>query len=310
MSITKDKLIECEKYLDENPEGENAVEIMKELLRSTSHVGIYCGRIKILEKLIKEDGYKQYSRCASGLAREEDYQWIDSHIGHKIQNNDVQVGDIISLTPDKTTYYHPASDTYYQVRHPWLVVYTDENLMYLHPIYNYKIDEPNRVYGYALRDWEKSGLDQSAIVNTSDQVAVSVSSADMKYGSITPYDAREFEKISTTAKVHPFVSEITVTNPSEYTCYEDFSDDDTCRLEVSRLEKLCDKVLLEEGESERADAVVSRFMNISAGLSSDNTRTRRVEDILTEMYEYDKKCLEEGRMTKEQFEWDWGEIDE
>ena len=51
-------------------------------------------------------------------------------------------------------------------------------------------------------------------------------------------------------------------------------------------------------------------MNISAGLSSDNTRTRRVEDILTEMYEYDKKCLEEGRMTKEQFEWDWGEIDE
>lgn len=310
MGVTKDKLIEYERYLDKNPEGENAIEIMKELLRGSCHTPTYCGRIKVLKKLIKEDGYKQYSRCASGLAKKEDYQWTDSSIGCKIQNNDVQVGDIISLTPDKTTYYHPASNTYLQVRHPWLVVYTDENLMYLHPIYNYKIDEPNRVYGYTLRDWEKSGLNQSAVVNTSDQVEALVSSANVKYGSITPYDARGFEKISTTAKVHPFVSEITVMNPSVYTCYEDFSDDNICRLEVERLKKLYNKVLLEEGENERVDAVVSRFVNISAGLSSDNTRTRRAEDILTEMYEYDKKCLEEGRMTKEQFEWDWGEIDE
>lgn len=310
MSVTKDKLIECEEYLDENPEGENAVEIMKELLRGSSHVGAYCGRIKILEKLIKEDGYQQYSRCASGFAKEEDYQWIDSSMGHKIQNNDVQIGDIISLIPDKATYYHPASDTYHQVRHPWLVVYTDENLMYLHPIYNYKIDEPDRVYGYTLRDWEKAGLDQSAIVNTSDQVAALVSSANVKYGSITPYDARGFEKISTTAKVHPFVSEITDMNPSEYTCYEDFGDDDTCRLEVERLGKLLDEVCKNEDDSDEANALLERYINIGSGLSWNTTRTRLVEDILTEMYEYDMKCLEEGKMTKEQFEWDWGEIDD
>jgi len=310
MSVAKDRLIECEKYLDENPKGENAVEIMKELLRRSCHAEFYCGRFKALEKLIKEDGYRQYSRCASGFDKEEDYQWIDSSRGHKIQNNDVQIGDIISLIPDKTTYYHPASDTHHQVMHPWLVVYADENLMYLHPIYNYKIDDPDRIYGYTLRDWEKSGLDQLAVVNASDQVNTLVSHADKKYGSITPYDAREFEKISTTAKVHPFISEVTDMNPSRYTCYEDFSNDDACVSEVNRLEKLCDEVLLKEGESERADAVVSRFMNISAGLSCDNARTRRVGDILTEMYEYDKKCLEEGRMTKEQFEWDWGEIDE